>query len=135
MSDPVKNPVRTRILVLEEHPLLRHGIIDCLNSQPDMIVCGQADNIREARDKIAECKPRLLLTAMRLGTGDSLEFVKTLKGKQPGLFILMCSAFEETIFAERAMRTGADGYMMKKAPKATCDELKRLFAICDSSGE
>ena len=135
MSIAEKNPVRTRILVLEEHPLIRHGIIDYLNSQPDMIVCGQADNIREARDKIAECKPRLLLTAMRLGTGDSLEFVKTLKGKQPGLFILMCSAFEETIFAESAMRTGADGYMMKKAPKATCDELKRLFAICDSSGE
>jgi len=136
MSIAEKNPVRTRILVLEEHPLIRHGIIDYLNSQPNMIVCGQADNIREARDKMAECKPQLLLlTALRLGTGDSLEFVKTLKGEQPGLFILMCSAFEETIFAERAMRTGADGYMMKKAPKATCDELKRLFAICDSSGE
>jgi len=81
MSIAEKNPVRTRILVLEEHPLIRHGIIDYLNSQPDMIVCGQADNIREARDKIAECKPRLLLTAMRLGTGDSLEFVKTLKGE------------------------------------------------------
>jgi DNA-binding NarL/FixJ family response regulator len=116
MSDPVKNPVKTRILVLEEHPLLRYGIRDYLNSQPDMIVCGEADNIRDARNKIAECKPRLLLTALRLGAGDSLEFVKALKGERPGLLILVYSAFEETIFAERALRAGADGYMMKSAP-------------------
>ena len=118
MSIAEKNPVRTRILVLEEHPLIRHGIIDYLNSQPNMIVCSQADNIREARDKMAECKPQLLLlTALRLGTGDSLEFVKTLKAEQPGLLILVYSAFEETIFAERSLRAGADGYVMKKAAK------------------
>jgi DNA-binding NarL/FixJ family response regulator len=99
-----------------------------------MIACGEADNIRHARDKIAECKPRLLLTDLRLGTGDSLEFVKALKTEQPGLLILVYSAFEEAIFAERTLRAGADGYVMRKAPKATCDELKRLFAICDSSG-
>jgi DNA-binding NarL/FixJ family response regulator len=116
MSDPVKNPVRTRILILEEHPLLRYGIRDYLNSQPDMIVCGEADNIRDARNKIAECKPQLLVTALRLVAGDSLEFVKALKGEQSGLLILVYSAFEETIFAERALRAGADGYMMKSAP-------------------
>ena len=117
MSTPEENPVRTRVLILEEHPLLRHGIIDYLNSQPDTIVCGEADNIRDARNKIVECKAQLLLTALRLGTGDSLEFIKALKAEQPGLLILVYSAFEETIFAERAMRAGAVGYVMKKAPK------------------
>jgi DNA-binding NarL/FixJ family response regulator len=117
MSAPEKNPVKTRILVSEEHPLLRHGVVDYLNSQPDMIVCGEADNIRDARNKIQECKPHLLLTALRLGTGDSLEFVKALKSERPALLILVYSAFEETIFAERALRAGADGYLMKKAPK------------------
>jgi DNA-binding NarL/FixJ family response regulator len=112
-----KIAVKTRILVLEEHPLLRHGIIDYLDSQPDMIVCGETDNNRDARNKIAEYKPQLLVTALRLGTGDSLEFVKALKAEQPGLLILVYSAFEETIFAERALRGGADGYVMKKAPK------------------
>ncbi len=124
MPDSVKNPPRTRILILEEHPLLRHGISDYLNAQPDMIVCGQAANIRDARDKIAECKPRLLLIALRLGAGDSLEFVKALKAEKPGLLILVYSAFEEAIFAERALRAGAAGYMMKSAP---ADEL--LVAI------
>ena len=117
MSAPEKNPVETRILVLEEHPLLRHGVADYLNSQPDIIVCGETDNIRDARNKIHDCKPQLLLTALRIGTGDSLEFVKSLKSKHPTLLILVYSAFEETIFAERALRAGADGYVMKKAPK------------------
>src|SRR6266513_6307354 len=116
MSAP-ENTERTRILVLEEHPLLRHGITDYLDSQSDMIVCGEADNIRDARNKLAECKPQLLVTALRLGTGDSLEFVRALKAEHPSLLILVHSAFEETIFAERAMRAGANGYIMKKAPK------------------
>src|SRR5216117_4485589 len=112
-----KNPVKTRILVLEEHPLLRDGIADYFNSQLDMIVCGESDNISDARNKIAECKPQLLMIALRLGTGDSLEFVKALKAEKPGLLILVYSAFEEEIFAERALRAGAEGYVMKTAPK------------------
>src|SRR5438876_4461136 len=118
MSAPEKHPVKTRIVVLEEHPLLRQGIADFLNSHEDMIVCGETDNIRDARHKIQESKPHLLLTALRLGTGDSLEFLKALKSERPALLILVYSAFEETIFAERAFRAGADGYVMKKAPKA-----------------
>jgi DNA-binding NarL/FixJ family response regulator len=117
MPPQEKYSQRTRVLVLEEHPLLRHGVAHFLNSQPDIIVCGETDNIRDARDKIRESKPQLLLTALRLGTGDSLEFLKALKSERPTLLILVYSAFEETIFAERAFRAGADGYVMKKAPK------------------
>jgi DNA-binding NarL/FixJ family response regulator len=117
VSSPEKHQARTRILVLEEHPLLRHGVAQFLNCQLDMSVCGETDNIRDARHKLHECKPQLLLTALRLGTGDSLEFVKSLKSERPTLLILVYSAFEETIFAERALRAGADGYVMKKAPK------------------
>jgi len=109
--------VETRILVLEEHPLLRDGIADFLNAQPDMQVCGATDNIRDARSEIAKSKPQLLITALRLGSGDSLEFVKALRAEKPGLLILVYSAFEEAIFAERTLRAGADGYVMKTAPK------------------
>src|SRR5437870_3152276 len=115
MAASWKDPVKTRVLILEEHPLLRHGICDYLNRQANLIVCGEADNIRDARDKVAECKPQILVIALRLGTGDSLEFVKAMKAERPGLLILIYSAFEEAIFAERALRAGADGYMMKTA--------------------
>jgi len=87
-SSTEENSAKTRILVLEEYPLLRHGIADYLNAQPDMIVCGETDNIREARNKIAEYKPHLLLTALRLGTSDSLAFVRALKAECPGLLDL-----------------------------------------------
>jgi len=117
MSGPEKHPPKTRILILEEHPLLRHGLAHFLDSQPDMSVCGETDNIRDARQKIQDCKPQLLLTALRLGTSDCLEFVKALKSERPALWILVYSAFEETIFAERTLRAGAEGYVMKKAPK------------------
>src|SRR6478752_4886426 len=125
MSVPGKS-VATRILVLEEHPLLRDGMTDFLDAQPDIMVCGQADNIRDARNEITKCMPQLLVTALRLGTGDSLEFVKALKAEKPALLILVYSAFEEAIFAERTLRAGADGYVMKTAPR---EEL--LVAIRD----
>lgn len=117
MSAPERNSAKIRILLLEEHPLLRHGVAEYLNSQPDMLVCAETDNIRDARQKIHECRPQLLLMALRLGTGDSLEFLKALKSERPALLVLIYSAFEETIFAERALRAGAEGYVMKKAPK------------------
>ena len=108
---------KTRILVADEHPLLRHGIVAFINSQPDMIACGEADCISSIRAKLAETRPHLLVIGLRLGTGDSLEFVKGLKAQNPGLLILVYSAFEESIFAERALRAGANGYLMKKAIK------------------
>jgi DNA-binding NarL/FixJ family response regulator len=116
MSDSSENRAKVRILVLDEQPLLRFGVSAYLNSQPDMIVCGEADSISAAQKKIAECSPQLLLTSLQLGAGDSLRFVKTLKAEQPGLLILVYSAFEETIFAERAAQAGAAGYVMKSAP-------------------
>jgi DNA-binding NarL/FixJ family response regulator len=114
---PGRHAVKTRILVVDEHPLLRHGIIAFINCQPDMVVCGEAECIPSARTKLAECKPHLLVIGLRLGAGDSLEFVKALKAQYPGLLIIVYSAFEETIFAERALRAGANGYLMKKAVK------------------
>jgi len=112
-----KNPAKTRILVLDEHTLLRYGLNAYLNSQPDMVVCGETDSIPDARSKIDECKPHLLLTAFRLGTGDILEFVQTLKAENPGLLILVYAALKESIFAEWALRAGANGYLMKTAAK------------------
>ena len=112
-----KHAAKIRILVVDEHPLIRHGIITFIDCQPDMVVCGEADCIPSARTKLADCKPHLLVIGLRLGTGDSLEFVKALKAQYPGLLIIVYSAFEETIFAERALRAGANVYLMKRAVK------------------
>ena len=117
MSSPEESHVRTRILVVDEHPLLRHGITAFLNDQPDMVVCGEAGSIPAVRAGLEENRPQLLVIGLRLGTGDSLELVKALKAQRRELLILIYSAFEESIFAERALRAGANGYLMKKAAK------------------
>jgi DNA-binding NarL/FixJ family response regulator len=88
---------KTRIVVVDEQPLLRHGIIAYLNGQPDMMACGEADCIPSARSMLAECRPQLLVIGLRLGTGDSLEFVKALKAQYSKLLILIYSAFEESV--------------------------------------
>jgi len=103
-------------MLLDDQPLLRYGISAHLNSQPDMMVCGDTGSISDAPSKIAECQPQLLLTALRLGAEDSLKLIKQLKTKNAALRILVYSAYDENIFAERAMRAGASGYVMKQAP-------------------
>jgi DNA-binding NarL/FixJ family response regulator len=117
MTGSGKTPTKTRILILDEHTLLRFGLTAYLNSQPDMIVCGEADSIPDAQSKIAEFNPQLLLTAFRLGTADTLEFVQSLKAEKPELLILVYAALKESIFAEWALRAGANGYLMKTAAK------------------
>src|SRR4030095_721464 len=117
MSDSCEPPAIIRVLLLDEQPLLRYGICAYLNSQPDMSVCGEASSIPEARSKIAECYPQLLVTALGLGVDDSLKLIRTLRAENPMLRVLVYSAFDEIIFAQRAMRAGANGYVMKQAPR------------------
>ena len=116
MSDSGEPPA-IRVLVLDEQPLLRYGICAYLNSQLDMNVCGEAGSIPDALTKIAECHPQLLVTSLGLGAEDTLKLIRTLRAENPMLRVLVYSAFDETIFARRAVRAGANGYVMKQAPR------------------
>ena len=117
---------KKRILVVDAFPMLRYGLISFLNAQANLIVCGEADSIPSALIKIAESKPHLLVIGLRLGASDCVEFIIALKVQSPGLLILVYSGFEESIFAMRALRAGANGYLMKRAAR---DEM--LAAISD----
>jgi len=117
MSDSSEASARIRVLVLDGQPLLRYGICAYLNSQPDMRVCGEAGSLPEARSKIAECHPQLVVTALGVGAEESLKLIKNLKVENPTLHVLVYSALDETIFAKRAMRAGANGYVMKQSPR------------------
>ena len=117
---------KKRILVVDAFPMLRHGLVSFLNGHANLSVCGEADSIPSALIQIAECKPHLLVIGLRLGAADCVEFIKALKVQNPGLLILVYSGFEESIFAMRALRAGANGYVMKRAAR---DEV--LAAISD----
>lgn len=116
MSRSVEQTARIRVLVLDAQPLLRHGISAYLNSQPDMMVRAEVESMSDVQSKIAECQPQLLVTDLRLGAGDSLKMIKKLRTENAEMRILVYSAYDENIFAERAMRAGANGYVMKQVP-------------------
>jgi DNA-binding NarL/FixJ family response regulator len=126
MAVGAKRSAKARILVADEHPLLREGATNFINRQVDMVACGNADSIPSVQNALTECRPDLVLLGLRLGNGDTLEFIKVLKAQNPKLRILAFSPFEETIFAERTLRAGANGYLMNNA---TNEEL--LTAIRD----
>lgn len=113
MKNAHETEAKTRILVVDDHPLLRDGVVQLINRQPDLAVCGEAESITSLQDILPRCKPHLLLLDFRLGTADTIELIKGLIAQYPKLLILVFSQFDETLFAERALRAGAKGYLMK----------------------
>jgi DNA-binding NarL/FixJ family response regulator len=107
-------PTRARILVVDDHPIVCQGLADLLNRQSDVTCCGAVGNIAAARQGISSLRPDLVLLDLRLGCADGLETIKALKAQFEGLRILIISQFDETIYAERALRAGALGYVMKE---------------------
>ena len=105
---------KTRVMVVDDHPLVRQGLVQVINQQEDLVVCGEAATHAEALTALSARLPDLLLLDLRLKEGDGLEFIKSLKGRFPDLPVLVLSQFDEGLYAERSLRAGASGYLMKE---------------------
>jgi len=105
---------RKRILIADDHPLLREGLMQFINRQENLICCAESDSAASTFTAVQQHKPDLLLLDLRLRNEDGLELIKFLKGQYPELLILVISQCDETIYAERALRAGARGYIMKE---------------------
>ena len=108
-------PDRGRILLVDDHPLMREGIAQWIKRAPDLEVCGEAESAEQALGLAAKLKPSLVLTDISLTGRNGLELIKDLAAVQPGLPVLVLSMHEESLFAGRALRAGARGYVMKRA--------------------
>jgi DNA-binding NarL/FixJ family response regulator len=106
---------RKRILVADDHPMTRAGVAHLLTKQSDMTVCGEVGSPAEALSEISKSNPDLLLTDMTMPGRSGVEFVKDVLALHPKLPILVVSMHDEVIYAERALRAGARGYIMKEA--------------------
>ncbi|PVY25082.1 LuxR family two component transcriptional regulator [Paraburkholderia silvatlantica] len=102
----------TQILIVDDHPIIRDGMTLLLNLQEDLHVCCAAGNAEEALAAM-ECRPDMAIVDISLQTDSGLELVKTLRHRYPDLAILVLSMHDESLFAERALRSGANGYLMK----------------------
>ena len=104
---------KARILVADDHPLFREGLVQLINRERDLVCCGQADNPAAVQTAVAKEKPDLLVLDLRLKHGDGIEFIKSLTRQFSALPILVLSQHDEMLYAERALRAGARGYLMK----------------------
>jgi len=112
---PPTPPQRKRILVVDDHPLMREGVAQWIQREPEFEICGQAESAAQALALAAKLKPDLVLTDIALPGRDGLELIKDLRAFQPDLPVLVLSMHEESLYAGRALRAGARGYIMKRA--------------------
>ena len=113
-----------RIYLLDDHPMVRFGMFELINREPDLMVCGEASDAYEAIDDLPRAKPDLVLVDIALSGKSGLEFIKETQRLQPGLDTLVVSMHDEGFYAERVLRAGGRGYLMKLAG---ADELLRAI--------
>lgn len=114
ISEPALPP-RRRILLVDDHPMTRAGLAHLINKQPDMQVSCEASQPAEVLDALAKSVPDLLISDMTMPGRSGLEFIKDLQALRPALPILVLSMHDEMLYAERVLRAGARGYIMKEA--------------------
>jgi DNA-binding NarL/FixJ family response regulator len=116
---PKKNsmPHKHRVFLVDDHPITREGLARIINHESDLEVCGQAGSAARAVAEIETLKPDLVIVDVSLTTGPSgLELIKDLSARNPKLRMLGLSTHDEVLYAERALRAGAKGYVMKQEP-------------------
>jgi DNA-binding NarL/FixJ family response regulator len=104
---------KTRILIVDDHPMTRGGLVHLINHQPEMVVDGEAEDAAQALDLLASKRPDLVLIDITLPGKSGLELVKDVKAMHPDLPMLVLSMHDESLYADRVLRAGARGYITK----------------------
>lgn len=112
-GDPVCMVRKTRILMVDDHPIVREGMALFLNAQPDLHLCCEAGTAEEAMASLAKCDAGLAIVDIALNGESGVDLIKLMRRRYPKLAILAMSLHDEAIFAERALHAGANGYLMK----------------------
>jgi DNA-binding NarL/FixJ family response regulator len=107
-------PNRKRVLIIDDHPITRAGLVQLINQQPDLEVCGEADSASKALSALNACNPDLAVVDNTLPDKSGPELIKDITALRPGLPILVISMHDESLFAERSLRAGARGHITKR---------------------
>jgi DNA-binding NarL/FixJ family response regulator len=105
--------VKTSIYLVDDHSLIRRGLTALIGAEPDMEVCGQAEDVGKATTEIMKLRPDLVIADISLNGNSGLELVKNIKAFDPGIRVLVLSMHDESIYALRALKAGARAYLMK----------------------
>lgn len=110
----MKRAAKKRILIVDDHPMMRQGLAQLIDNESDLSVCGEADTAGQALNIVGPQKPDLALVDISLPDKNGLELIKDLQAMHPGLPVLVVSMHDESLYAERVLRAGGRGYIMKQ---------------------
>jgi|SRR6056297_3504957 len=128
MADTQEKAVESKkIVIIDDHPIVRQGLTELINQEEDLIVCGQADDAHQAMSVIAETKPHIAIVDISLKETSGLELIKDINVRFPDVLVLTLSMHDESLYAERSLRAGAKGYVMKQ--EATDTVVKAIRKI------
>jgi DNA-binding NarL/FixJ family response regulator len=105
---------KAKVFLVDDHPIVRQGLGLLINREPDLVVCGEAEDAPSALQVMLSAQPDLMVIDISLDGPDGLELLKTIRLKEPILPVLILSMHEESTYAERSLRAGANGYIMKQ---------------------
>ena len=105
---------RRKVFIVEDHPVFREGLVQIINSEVDLAVCGEAADAEQALDAIPGLNPDLVLVDISLPGKSGLELIKDLRARNGGVKLLVLSMHDEALYADRVLRAGGDGYIMKE---------------------
>ncbi|HEY1468270.1 MAG TPA: response regulator transcription factor, partial [Candidatus Acidoferrum sp.] len=116
MSRARSNPSapKCKVFLVDDHPIVRQGLALFIEREPDLTVCGEAEDATSALQAIRDAGPDFVILDISLNGPDGLELLKTLRVRYPSLPALVLSMHDESVYAERALRAGANGYIMKQ---------------------
>jgi DNA-binding NarL/FixJ family response regulator len=119
---------KSRIFIVDDHPLVREGLTNLINGQDDLIICGEAKDSAQALDGIMKTRPDVALIDISLENESGLELVKQLRSRFPNVALIVLSMHDETLYAERVLRAGARGYVMKhETSKSVLASIRRVL--------
>jgi len=120
---------KSKVLVVDDHPIVRQGLTLLINRESDLTVCGEAEDARTAMQSVAMAQPDILVVDISLNGPDGLDLLKSVRTRYPDLPVLILSMHDESIYAERALRAGAQGYIMKQeATEKVLVALRRILS-------
>jgi len=115
MNDGDAAAAAQRVLLVDDHPIVRQGLKRLIANEPGLVVCAEAESVREARQAIREHAPDVVVADISLKDGDGIDLVKDVRAHHPHLPVLVLSMHDESVYAERLLVAGASGYIMKDA--------------------
>ena len=119
----------SRVLIVEDHPIFRMGMTDLINQEKDLKVCGHADDVTTARTALGNLSPDMVIVDITLKASNGLELVKEIHDRDRHLPVLVLSMHDEALYARRALRAGARGYIMKEeASDAVVSAIRKILA-------